>query len=157
VSLHVRRGDYLDPGMEHVWGNLASDGYYERVVKAIGEDVVFLVMSDDIPWCRHSLDVHPAEYVNTDHCTALCLMTGCDVNVIANSTFSWWGAYLNRGGEVYAPSRWFGPAMTPPNDAQNDILPPEWRTIRVFGDVERPDRPALIDQLRRAAARVRGR
>jgi hypothetical protein len=61
-------------------------------------------------------------------------MAGCDVNVIANSSYSWWGAYLNPAAEVYAPSRWFGPAMPPPNDRQNDIVPPSWRRIPVFAD-----------------------
>ena len=58
-------------------------------------------------------------------------MARCDVNVIANSTFSWWAAYLNREAEVYAPSRWFGPAMAPPNDRPDDILLPSWRTVPV--------------------------
>jgi hypothetical protein len=61
------------------------------------------------------------------------MMTGCDVNVVANSSFSWWGAYLNPTAEVYAPSRWFGLQMEPPNDRQDDILPPQWRTIPVYG------------------------
>jgi hypothetical protein len=64
------------------------------------------------------------------------MMTGCEVNIVANSTFSWWGAFLNPTADVYAPSRWFGPARLPPNDRQDDILLPEWRTIPVYGDVE---------------------
>ena len=129
VSLHVRRADYVYPGAEDLWGNLASDGYYGRAVEAVGDDVTYLVFSDDLDWCRRSLDLERAEFVDFDHCTSLCLMTGCDVNVIANSTFSWWGAFLNPTGEVYAPSRWFGHAMPPPNDRQDDVVPPTWRTI----------------------------
>jgi hypothetical protein len=69
-------------------------------------------------------------------------MTGCDVNVVANSTYSWWGAYLNPTGEVYAPSRWFGPTMPAPNDRQDDIVPPAWRIIPAFtGDAD--DQAAL--------------
>jgi len=71
------------------------------------------------------------EFVDIDTHTSLCVMAGCDVNVIANSTFSWWAAYLNPQAEVYAPSRWFGPAMPPPNDRQDDILHPSWRQIPV--------------------------
>jgi hypothetical protein len=132
VSVHVRRGDYVNPGAEDHWGNLASDGYYRRAVEAIGSDVTYLVFSDDLAWCRRSLDLEDVEFADFDTGTSLCLMTGCDVNVIANSTFSWWGAFLNPMGEVYAPSRWFGPAMSPPNDRQDDILPPAWRTIPTF-------------------------
>jgi hypothetical protein len=131
VSLHVRRGDYVQPGFEDVWGNLAADGYYERAMTAIGSDVTYLVFSDDLAWCRQHFKLEPMEFVDTDHCTSLFLMTRCDVNIVANSTFSWWGGYLNPTAEVYAPERWFGPAMSPPNDRQDDIVPPYWRTIPV--------------------------
>ena len=135
VGLHVRRTDYVKPGSEVFWGDLARDGYYDRAVEAIGNDVTYLVFSDDVEWCRCSLGLERAEYVDVDTATTLCLMTSCDVNVIANSTFSWWGAYLNPQAEVYAPSRWFGPAMPPPNDRQDDIVPPAWRLIPVgWGD-----------------------
>jgi hypothetical protein len=137
VSVHVRRGDYVDAGVEDAWGDLARDGYYQRAVEAIGDDVVYVVFSDDVGWCRRSLDLGASrvEFADFDHSASLCMMTGCDVSVVANSTFSWWGAYLNPTSEVYAPSRWFGPAMPPPNDRQDDIVPPEWRTIPVFADV----------------------
>jgi hypothetical protein len=134
VSVHVRRGDYVSTGNGDHWGDLARDGYYERAVAAIGSDVTYLVFSDDLPWCRESLGIEDAHYVDLDAYASLCMMTGCDINVIANSTFSWWGAYLNQHADVYAPSRWYGPAMTPPNDVQNDILLPSWRKIPVYGD-----------------------
>jgi hypothetical protein len=134
VSLHVRRDDYLNPGNIERFGDLAAEGYYDRVVKEIGDDVTYLVFSDDLDWCRRSLQLERMEFVGLDHCTSLCLMTRCDVNVVANSSFSWWGAYLNPNGDVYAPSRWFGPATPPPNEVQNDIVPPAWRTIPCFGD-----------------------
>ena len=133
VSVHVRRSDYLTDGREDHWGNLAADGYYQRAVAEIGEDVTYLVFSDDIPWCRRWLNVGPAQFVDVDPYTSLCLMTRCDINVIANSSFSWWGAFLNPSSDVYAPSRWYGPAMPAPNDVQNDIVPPAWRTIPALG------------------------
>jgi hypothetical protein len=134
VSLHVRRGDYVSTGFGDLWGDLAADGYYERTVAAIGDDVTYLVFSDDLPWCRGRFEFEHVEFVHADHCTSLSMMTGCDVNVVANSTYSWWGAFLNPNAVAYAPSRWFGPAMGPPNDRQ-DIVPPAWRTVQVFGDV----------------------
>ena len=150
VAVHVRRGDYVQPGFEDHWGNLASDGYYDQVARMIGDDVVFLVFSDDLAWCRRSLGLEPAEYVDVDHCASLCLMTGCDVNVVANSSFSWWGAYLNPQSEVYAPKPWFGPAMPPPNDRQDDIVPPAWRIVPVSFATQtatplRPDESAGSD------------
>jgi hypothetical protein len=132
VALHVRRGDYVSTGFDDRWGNLATDGYYQRAVDAIGADVCYLVFSDDIPWCRQFFDLDRMEFVDVDHCTSLCLMTRCDVNVIANSTYSWWGAYLNPTSDVYAPNPWFGPGMLPPNDRQDDIVLPGWRTIPAF-------------------------
>lgn len=137
ASIHVRRGDYVNPGSEDAWGNLASDGYYARAVAAVGDDVAYLVLSDDIGWCRANLGLERAEFVEADHGTSLALMAGCDVNIIANSTYSWWGAYLNPSADVYAPSRWFGPAMAPPNDRQDDIVLPSWRRIPVFGETAR--------------------
>jgi hypothetical protein len=132
VSVHVRRGDYVSTGFGDHWGDLAGDGYYQRAVAEIGSDVTYLVFSDDLKWCRQSLGIDDALYVDVDAYTSLCLLTACDISVIANSTFSWWGAYLNRNADVYAPSRWYGPAMEPPNDVQNDILLPAWRKIPVF-------------------------
>ena len=139
VSLHVRRGDYVQPHVDDHWGNLVNDGYYQRAIKAIGDDVTYLVFSDDLPWCRQNLnldldldlDSGRVEFADFDEGTSLCLMAGCDVNVIANSTFSWWGAFLNRSAEVYAPGRWWR-EMSPPNDRQDDIVPPAWRIIPTF-------------------------
>jgi hypothetical protein len=134
VALHVRRGDYVNPGYEDHWGDLAADGYYERALQAIGDDVTYLVFSDDLAWCRAWLDLDCVEFADFDAPTSLYVMSGCDVNVIANSSFSWWGAYLNPTAEVYAPSRWFGQALPPPNDRQDDIVPPTWRSVPVFWD-----------------------
>lgn len=135
ISLHVRRGDYAWVGVEDAWGNLVRAGYYERAVNAIGGDVLYLVFSDDLPWCRQNLGLENVVFADFDHFVSLCLMTRCDANIIANSSFSWWGAYLNPAGEAYAPSRWFGPRMEPPNDRQDDIVPPSWRTIPVVYDL----------------------
>ncbi len=134
VAVHVRRKDYVETGYAATWGDLAAAGYYARAVDLIGDDVTYVVFSDDIPWCRRSLGIEPAEFADLDAGTSLCLMSICDAVVLANSSFSWWGAYLNPAAQVFAPSRWFGPAMGPPNDRQDDILLPTWTTIPVrFG------------------------
>ena len=121
----------MHPDTEDVWGNLAKDGYYEKAVAAIGDDVTYVVLSDDIEWCRQWFDLECVEFADFDHFTSMCIIRGCDVNVIANSTFGWWGAYLNSHADVYAPSRWWR-AQAPPNDRQDDIVPPTWRTIPTF-------------------------
>jgi glycosyl transferase family 11 len=131
VAVHIRRADYLKPTAEEYWGNLFTDGYYERAIAAIGDGVAYLVFSDDIPWCKRSLALAPAEFADIDTCTSLAVMSGCDINVVANSTFSWWGAYLNPDADVYAPAKWWR-AATGPNERQDDIVPPAWRTIPTF-------------------------
>ncbi|HVA07934.1 MAG TPA: alpha-1,2-fucosyltransferase [Acidimicrobiales bacterium] len=99
-----------------------------------GSDVAYVIVSDDLEWCRANLDLEPQVFVDLDAFSSLYLMTRCDVNVIANSSFSWWGAFLNPQAEVYAPSRWFYPDLPPPRDRQDDIVPPGWRTVPVFAD-----------------------
>lgn len=131
VAVHVRRGDYVT--QRHLFGDLPEDGYYERAFQAIGHEVTYVVFSDDLPWCRQFPTFAPAVFMELDHFTSLYVMTRCDINVIANSSFSWWGAYLNPNTEVYAPSPWFTRGWAPPNDRQDDIVPPTWKTLPVWG------------------------
>jgi hypothetical protein len=132
ASIHIRRGDYVRPESEAWWGNLVKDGYYDRAVDLIGHDVTYVVFSDDMPWCRESFGLDGAEFADLDPWTSLCLMSICDVNVVANSSYSWWAAFMNPGGEAYAPRRWFAPGIPPPNHRQDDVVPPSWRTIPTF-------------------------
>jgi hypothetical protein len=99
ISLHVRRGDYLLP-QHHFYTKLDVD-YYDRALKQIKNltDYQLLIFSNDIPWCKTNLSgLHNnISYIdkNTDYID-LCMMSLCDHNIIANSSFSWWGAYLNK-------------------------------------------------------------
>jgi hypothetical protein len=135
VSIHVRRGDYAaDPRTLAVHG-LCGPDYYKRAdahLQAARGSLVGFVFSDDISWCRQNLKLSmPLRFV--DHNDAgrnfedLRLMSRCKHHVIANSSFSWWGAWLNPREHkvVIAPSKWFA---TPDRDAK-DIVPPGW--IRV--------------------------
>jgi len=132
VSVHYRRTDYVDPGAMHVWGNLQADGYYDRVFERLGDDVLYLVFSDDLPWCRANVRRRHVAFAEWDAYVSLCVMTLCDVNVIANSSFSWWGAFLKQtGGPVFAPSRWFGRLPSPPHDCR-DMTPADWIKIETF-------------------------
>lgn len=132
VSLHVRRGDYVSLAA-HV---LCDQTYYDAALSAILEKVsgsvrVF-VFSDDPDWAKANLPL-PCEKIVVDFNGSerdyedLRLMSLCDHNIIANSSFSWWGAWLNANPDkqVAGPVRWFGdPALNNP-----DILPGGWMRI----------------------------
>jgi hypothetical protein len=109
-SIHVRRGDYLN--YPDVHPTLSLD-YYRQAISHFDHDVTFLVFSDDITWCKENLHLLSDNLVyiedNTDY-QDLYLMSICNNNIICNSTFSWWGAWLNKNENkrVIAPSSWFG-------------------------------------------------
>lgn len=116
VSLHVRRGDYLSSKYENVYRNVCTETYYRNAMMYMREnlsDCHFYVFSDDIPWCREHFGRDSMFYVDCNHGTNspydMYLMSICRHNIIANSSFSWWGAWLNQYEEklVAAPERWF--------------------------------------------------
>jgi len=109
ISLHVRRGDYLNSQNFHP---LCSLEYYKKAITHFGDDVQYVVMSDDIQWCRENLQIENAIYSkNSTPSIDMCIMSLCNDHIIANSTFSWWGAWLNSNldKKVIAPKVWFGP------------------------------------------------
>lgn len=128
-SLHIRRTDYLNSPEYHT--NLAVD-YYINALKEVSTDKL-LVFSDDPAWCKENLGqlthrvAFASDFCNND-VDELQLMTKCSSAIIANSTFSWWGAYLgphSRGGKVVAPRNWFG--RMGPN--AKDVCPSEWSLV----------------------------
>jgi len=96
VSIHVRRGDYLQ--LEHHYPNLSKTDYYEKAIAMFPYNK-FLVFSDDIEWCK-SYPAFQGERFSfsegRDEVQDLNQMASCQHNILANSTFSWWGAYLNK-------------------------------------------------------------
>ena len=136
VALHVRRGDYVSNSKFRAAFGTCPPEYYSNAMEIIaGEsrDEPFVhVFSDEPQWVRENLKI-PYETVYADHNDSHCahedlrLMAACKHNIIANSTFSWWGAWLNPNPEkiVIAPRRWFAdPRLDNP-----DIIPDGW--IRV--------------------------
>lgn len=135
VSLHVRRGDYAAfKGVEALHGK-TDLAYYERGVRYISERVHnphFFIFSDDIAWCRENLHLNvPATYVPSEAAGPhdafhLQLMSLCDHHIITNSTFSWWGAWLDPRPEkiVVAPKRWYND-----REEQPDIIPAGWMLL----------------------------
>lgn len=128
-SIHVRRGDYLNHPDVHP--TLSLD-YYKQTISHFNNDVTFLVFSDDIKWCKENLKTLSDKLVyiegNSDF-QDMYLMSICKNNIICNSTFSWWGAWLNNNQNkiVVAPKTWFGPAHA--NYNINDLYCEGWVKI----------------------------
>lgn len=132
VSLHVRRGDYTLAAE----GNIALPlGYYHRAVDVIRQrfdDPVFFIFSDDISFARQNLPTGMRRVFvegNDDFSSHedLRLMAACQHHIIANSSFSWWGAWLNPRPEkvVIAPRHW----LLTPESGYADLIPPSWQTL----------------------------
>lgn len=126
VSLHVRRGDYLKfPDIHPV----CDIRYYQECISLIGKYSNLLVFSDDLEWCKDNLNYKNIIFIeNESDYIDLYLMSRCKNNIIANSTFSWWGAWLNNNDnkKVFCPSEWFGPKG--PQDFK-DIFCEGWNVI----------------------------
>lgn len=111
VSLHVRRGDYFKFDDVYV---ILGHGYYDKAIKiidALASIDNILVFSDDMEWCENNLNDPRMRFMrgNLDFID-LYLMSLCNHNIMANSSFSWWGSYLNINPDkiVVAPQKWFG-------------------------------------------------
>ena len=126
ASLHVRRGDYLK--LSNVY-NVLEEDYYRKAIDILGKRGVreYLVFSNDIQWCKKTFVGKPFTIMEEDSFTELFLMGKCAHNVIANSAFSWWGAYLNdkQDRHIIAPKKWF--ATTKMSDI--NIIPLNWIKI----------------------------
>lgn len=126
LSIHVRRTDYLNLQDYHPVQTLS---YYEEAVDLLGHTGNIYVFSDDIEWCKQNFKFKNMSFVHMpDPIMDLWLMSLCKKNVIANSTFSWWAAWINnhQDKQVVCPKRWFGP-KAPYSD--KDILDNNWIKI----------------------------
>jgi hypothetical protein len=109
VAIHVRRGDYVNQPNYHP---VCSLTYYEQSLKVLSNNKNrYIIFSDDIEWCKDNLPVENAVFSHNSTSVDLCIMSMCNDNIIANSSFSWWGAWLNSNPNkiVIAPKIWFGP------------------------------------------------
>jgi hypothetical protein len=135
VSLHVRRGDYVQNANVLSVHALCSIEYYRMAIRQIAERVqqpVFFIFSDDIAWVKDNLKIDfPCRFVDHNHGTEsfndMRLMSLCRHHIIANSSFSWWGAWLAQGGDqnVFYPKNWFN---NPSYDI-SDLVPESWIPI----------------------------
>lgn len=145
VSLHVRRGDYLQEPFYSTIGCVCTEAYYRQALAALRERVPGMrcyVFSDDPAWVCDHLDLPEAVYVDwnqrEDSWQDMMLMSRCRHHIISNSTFSWWGAWLGsgKGCITAAPDRWFARQPLPP-----DLYPGGW--LRV--PTEEPPAPTETD------------
>lgn len=125
TAIHVRRGDYLNLTKEYA--QLGME-YYGKAMQMISSKY-YIVFSDDIAWCKANFKGSNIIFSEgKSPVNDLALMLSCEHNIIANSSFSWWGAYLNKNPSkiVIAPQNWFGPAL--PHNTK-DLIPEKWIKI----------------------------
>jgi hypothetical protein len=134
ISLHIRRGDYISSSANQKVFHALPITYYRDAINFIADKVVtphFYVFSDDIKWVKDQLPIaYPKTYVDhnrgSESYLDMRLMSYCQHHIIANSSFSWWGAWLNPSPEkiVFAPAKWFI------NHFQcEDLVPERWLRI----------------------------
>jgi hypothetical protein len=103
--------------------------YYEEALKHF-DDRQVIVFSDDPEWCKEQSLFSDDRFLvseSEDNKIDLCLMTFCTSHIIANSSFSWWGAWLANSQKVIAPSKWFGPNNA--DKETKDLIPETWTII----------------------------
>lgn len=133
VSVHIRRGDYVTNPAANAIHGVCSIDYYQRAVEflrsRIASELCFFVFSDDPEWSKNNIDFGAKTFFISHNDASknyedLRLMSACKHHIIANSSFSWWGAWLNADVNkiVVAPKRWFGGDE---HDAK-DLVPKEW-------------------------------
>jgi hypothetical protein len=135
VSIHIRGGDYLNNAInKRLFGDICSREYYQRAIAHIKQHVQnphFLVFTNDLD---HACDLLNGEVFSIidynkgiDSYRDMFLMSHCKHNIIANSSFSWWGAWLNDFSEkiVIAPEKWINTNRI----NQVDIIPQSWSKV----------------------------
>ena len=126
VALHIRRTDYIT-NPNHTCLGL---DYYERALN-IFPNQTFLIFSDDPQWCQNQELFEDDRFMisdNDDQYIDMCLMTMCKGHIIANSSFSWWGAWLSNSERVIAPKGWFEGSNNSHLDT-SDIYCSEWTVL----------------------------
>jgi hypothetical protein len=147
ISIHIRRGDYAANARYANFFGVLEDSYYAQAIEkmhTLVSNPIFYIFSDDIGWCK-SRFASNANFTFVEHNTGddsyydMLLMSCCKHNIIANSTFSWWGAWLNENPEktVIAPKNWFkkeyftakNPVYKDRRYNTSDLIPESWITL----------------------------
>jgi hypothetical protein len=117
VAMHVRRTDYLIAKDMHF---VCDKNYYDRAISNFGNDYFYILFTDDKEWCSKEFKHIPHIIMNNNTEIDLAMMSMCDHNIISNSSYSWWGSWLNENlnKKIIAPNRWF-----------NKVGPKNWHEI----------------------------
>lgn len=134
VSVHIRRGDYVHNVQALSYHGICSDSYYMNainLIKSLKESAKFVVFTNDLPYAKKLFSGESVYFANELFKTSsdreeMYLMSKCKCNIISNSSFSWWSAYLNQSLDkiVIAPHEWY---TFPYNN--KDLLPSNWLQI----------------------------
>lgn len=136
VAIHVRRGDYISVPENFKKHGFCGVDYYKRAINYIlskEQDLSFFIFTDDIEWVRinmlpffKNIIIVSTNNVGVDSWRDLYLMSKCKHQIIANSTFSWWGAWLNeyQNKQIISPINWFSNKEL--NDSTGDLIPETW-------------------------------
>ena len=130
IAVHVRRGDYLQYPTKHPIPDLEKY-YYKAMLSTLKSN--FLIFSDDKEYCKKHFRYHIFSwelYPGLNDYEYLQLMASCGGHIIANSSYSWWGAWLSENNNVICPSydNWFGPGNS--HLCPHDIIPDNWTQIK---------------------------
>lgn len=131
VSIHIRRGDYLEAETAKLMGNICTLDYYKKAILKVKEHIdspVFFVFSDDIQWAKDNIKENNIHFIDwnkgKDSFFDMYLMSMCKAHIIANSSFSYWGAYMSDVNLITIyPSKWYNGRPSP------KIAPEEWVSI----------------------------
>ena len=126
ISIHVRRGDYLNLQSYHPVPPLE---YYSEALKKL-PNLPVLIFSDDPDWCLSQELFDSDRFLISESNTPdfdMCLMSMCNYHIIANSSFSWWGSWLAKSKHTIAPKNWFGPSLS--QHDTSDLYLDEWEVI----------------------------
>ena len=119
ISLHVRRNDYVKLYPEiHIPQQM---NYYNEALSLLPQDKKVLIFSDDLPWCYENFVGDRFMFIKELDYISMYIMSKMKYHIIANSSFSWWGAWLSNSEKVIAPKKWFGHDVNYEN-----IVPKNW-------------------------------
>jgi hypothetical protein len=123
ISLHVRHGDYYGHPEIHP---IQTIEYYKNAISVLPKDLEILIFSDDLRWCRQNFVGERFVFINEIDYISVYLMSKMKHHIIANSSFSWWGAWMSEHQDkiVIAPQKWFGTDIP-----YGDLVPENWIKI----------------------------